>query len=164
MLRLTICGSLILCLFTLPSLADNQLPLADGRYNLEGVPCERLGDKNAALLSNKMISIAETQCEFSEPKLIGDGEYSLKATCAQPELRAEFLNEAQLKIIATDRFHFDDGLNCVPTGFVLPQNSALRCFYTMFSLCIEPNLREPTGKTGQNGSADSIDKLMAIKL
>lgn len=57
-----------------------------------------------------MIRIAEIQCEFSEPKLIGGDEYSLKAKYEQPELRAEFLNEAQLKILTSDRFHFDDGL------------------------------------------------------
>ncbi len=33
----------------------------------------------------------------------------MKATCAQPELRAEFLNEAQLKIVLQDRFRIDDG-------------------------------------------------------
>ena len=110
MMSLTIRSSLILCLFTLPSFADDLLPLQEGRYNVEGTSCETVGNLNTALLRNQIISIAEIQCEFSQPKLIGDGEYSLKAKCEQPELRAEILNEAQLKIIASDKFLIDDGL------------------------------------------------------
>lgn len=110
MVSLAIGSSLILCLLRPPSFADDQLPLADGRYNLEGTSCETVGIKNAAQISNQMIRVAEIQCEFTEPKLIDGGEYSLKAKCEQLELRTEFLNEAQLKILASDSFHFDDGL------------------------------------------------------
>ncbi len=53
-------------LFTLPSFADDPLPLADWRYNLEGTSRETVGNKNAAQISNQMIRIAEIQCEFSE--------------------------------------------------------------------------------------------------
>ncbi len=101
---------LILGFFTLPSFADDQLPLADGRYNLEGTSCETVGNKNAAQISNQMIRIAEIQYEFSETKLIVGDEYSLKAKCEPLEIRAEFWNEAQLKILTSDNFHFDDGL------------------------------------------------------
>lgn len=95
--------------FSFPSLADDLLPLKEGRYTVECTHCEAVDNINTALLSNQHISIVESRCEFSEPTLIGDGEYSLKATCAQPELRAEFLNEAQLKIVLQDRFRIDDG-------------------------------------------------------
>ncbi|MDT0217401.1 hypothetical protein Q9R35_08720 [Alcaligenes sp. AB3] len=109
MMSFTIRSLLIFCLFSFPSLADDRLPLKEGRYTVESTQCEAVDNINTALLSNQHISIAESRCEFSEPTLIGDGEYSLKATCAQPELRAEFLNEAQLKIVLQDRFRIDDG-------------------------------------------------------
>lgn len=109
MMSFTIRSLLIFCLFSFPSLADDRLPLKEGRYTVEGTQCEAVDNISTALLSNQHISIAESRCEFSEPTLIGDGEYSLKATCAQPELRAEFLNEAQLKIVLQDRFRIDDG-------------------------------------------------------
>lgn len=97
MMSFTIRSLLIFCLFSFPSLADDRLPLKEGRYTVEGTQCEAVDNINTALLSNQHISIAESRCEFSEPTLIGDGEYSLKATCAQNDPAKRFLAVLHLK-------------------------------------------------------------------